>query len=725
MKKRKISLFALFAVLFSASLFVTVSFAKTADGESYKTLSYKPLPSLEEIVSLPEYDGRDYGIITPVKDQGSTNLCWAYSSIAASEASIVRSGLKPLDEVNLNPTAAAYRVNNRAGDPLGNTSGNYVSGDFTTFTGNPSKIATIFSGWWGPVSGANATVDPFENSEFRLENAVHIPENKNDPALRIAEIKKAIAKYGAVTFQYNNRNNIYYYNPKNEKGGSSYPHACAIVGWNDNIPAENFAPDGATMNGGWLIKNSYSSLPSGYPYFYISYDNTSSSMYAFSYVERKAYDRNYYYDGDIDDFPLRNDKHVANVYRAGSEVSGKTEKITAVNVGVEGNGYTLEAEIYTGLSSPFESENAPVAGGKSVAKKTMSFDYGGYVTMRLDEPVSLSAGEWFSVVVRVVEGNAKIRLGVKNSKTLSYAGSYGNYVKFENYVGRIKAFTTFYETETHAHSLKKIEKRDATCVADGNIEYYVCESCGKLFSDGEGVNEITAADTIVAARHSLRKIEKRDATCVADGNIEYYVCESCGKLFSDGEGIKEINYSETVIPKGHSFGEWIDEIPPDSERDGVKGHRDCLICGKHFDRENNEITDLTIKKDQESSSETESGSDKTEESESEDGSQSESMADTDAPQESESDLPNSEGEDNIGSASSESKSGEESSSSDEQSGNSVSSGEQSSNSVSSGNNGGEDKNESSCMSALSAGATLFNAVIIIAAVCLLIKKRRQ
>ena len=665
MKKRKISLFALFAVLFSASLFVTVSFAKTADGESYKTLSYKPLPSLEEIVSLPEYDGRDYGIITPVKDQGSTNLCWAYSSIAASEASIVRSGLKPLDEVNLNPTAAAYRVNNRAGDPLGNTSGNYVSGDFTTFTGNPSKIATIFSGWWGPVSGANATVDPFENSEFRLENAVHIPENKNDPALRVAEIKKAIAKYGAVTFQYNNRNNIYYYNPKNEKSGSSYPHACAIVGWNDNIPAENFAPDGATINGGWLIKNSYSSLPSGYPYFYISYDNTSSSMYAFSYVERKVYDRNYYYDGDIDDFPLRNDKHVANVYRAGSEVSGKTEKITAVNVGVEGNGYTLEAEIYTGLSSPFESENAPVAGGKSVAKKTMSFDYGGYVTMRLDEPVSLSAGEWFSIVVRVVEGNAKIRLGVKNSKTLSYAGSYGNYVKFENYVGRIKAFTTFYETETHVHSLKKIEKRAATCVADGNIEYYVCESCGKLFSDGEGT--------------------------------------------------KEIDYSETVIPKGHSFGEWIDEIPPDSERDGVKGHRDCLICGKHFDRENNEITDLTIKKDQESSSETESGSDKTEESESEDSSQSESMADTGEPQESESDLPNSEGEDNIGSASSESKSGEESSSSDEQSGNSVSS----------GNNGGEDKNESSCMSALSAGATLFNAVIIIAAVCLLIKKRRQ
>ena len=58
MKKRKISLFALFAVLFSASLFVTVSFAKTADGESYKTLSYKTLPSEEEIIALSAYDRR-------------------------------------------------------------------------------------------------------------------------------------------------------------------------------------------------------------------------------------------------------------------------------------------------------------------------------------------------------------------------------------------------------------------------------------------------------------------------------------------------------------------------------------------------------------------------------------------------------------------------------------------------------------------------------------------
>ena len=36
------------------------------------------------------------------------------------------------------------------------------------------------------------------------------------------------------------------------------------------------------------------------------------------------------------------------------------------------------------------------------------------------------------------------------------------------------------------------------------------------------------------ARAFFKENRKIDATCVADGNIEYYVCESCGKLVSLG-----------------------------------------------------------------------------------------------------------------------------------------------------------------------------------------------
>ena len=407
---------------------------------------YRALPSEDAIASMSKFDGRDYGIVTPVKDQGSTNLCWAYSSVAASETSILRSGINPSatpENLNLNPQAAAYRISNRASDPLGNTDGEYIAGDFTAATGNPSKIATLFSLWWGPVSGKSAAVDPFENSEYRLESAVNIPENKDNPELRIETIKRAIAKYGAVTFQYNNASNIYYYNPKNETGSQSYPHACTIIGWDDTIPADSFAPGGASRNGGWLIKNSYSSLPDGYPYFYISYDNTCSYTYAFSYSLREKYDRNYCYDGAINDFPLRNDRVVANVYRAaGSEAEGKTEVLKAVNIGISGNSYTVEVEVFTGLSDPFGSANPPTDGGKSAAKKTQSFDFGGYVTVSLDTPVELSKGEWFSVIVRITDGNAKIRLGEKNGRNLSYAGTSGGFTKIGNYVGRIKALTS-------------------------------------------------------------------------------------------------------------------------------------------------------------------------------------------------------------------------------------------------------------------------------------------
>ena len=407
---------------------------------------YRTLPSEDAIASMSKFDGRDYGIVTPVKDQGSTNLCWAYSSVAASETSILRSGINPSatpENLNLNPQAAAYRISNRASDPLGNTDGEYIAGDFTAATGNPSKIATLFSLWWGPVSGKSAAVDPFENSEYRLESAVNIPENKDNPELRIETIKRAIAKYGAVTFQYNNASNIYYYNPKNETGSQSYPHACTIIGWDDTIPADSFAPGGASRNGGWLIKNSYSSLPDGYPYFYISYDNTSSYTYAFSYSLREKYDRNYCYDGAINDFPLRNDRVVANVYRAaGSEAEGKTEVLKAVNIGISGNSYTVEVEVFTGLSDPFGSANPPTDGGESAAKKTQSFDFGGYVTVSFDTPVELSKGEWFSVIVRITDGNAKIRLGEKNGRNLSYAGTSGGFTKIGNYVGRIKALTS-------------------------------------------------------------------------------------------------------------------------------------------------------------------------------------------------------------------------------------------------------------------------------------------
>ena len=73
-----------------------------------------------------------------------------------------------------------------------------------------------------------------------------------------------------------------------------------------------------------------------------------------------------------------------------------------------------------------------------------------------------------------------------------------------------------------------------------------CSECEKLFSDEEGTTEITAADTVVAAKgHSLEKTEAKDATCTEAGNTEYWTCSECKKLFGDDQGTTEITAADT------------------------------------------------------------------------------------------------------------------------------------------------------------------------------------
>ena len=61
---------------------------------------------------------------------------------------------------------------------------------------------------------------------------------------------------------------------------------------------------------------------------------------------------------------------------------------------------------------------------------------------------------------------------------------------------------------------------------------------------------------------------------------------------SDAEII--YNATDCDINNGHSLGEWIAEVPATCTEDGVKGHYECPVCHKYFDKDRNEITDLAI-----------------------------------------------------------------------------------------------------------------------------------
>ena len=82
----------------------------------------------------------------------------------------------------------------------------------------------------------------------------------------------------------------------------------------------------------------------------------------------------------------------------------------------------------------------------------------------------------------------------------------------------------------------------ATCT-----ERAVCEACGKAYGELNANNHA-----------NLKHIDAKAATEDAEGNIEYWYCEGCGKYYSDKDGTKEIKKADTVtakLPKSPQTGD--------------------------------------------------------------------------------------------------------------------------------------------------------------------------
>ncbi len=110
--------------------------------------------------------------------------------------------------------------------------------------------------------------------------------------------------------------------------------------------------------------------------------------------------------------------------------------------------------------------------------------------------------------------------------------------------------------EALSHTFVKTEAKDATCTENGNKAYYFCSVCKKLYADEEGTTETTLAEQVIpASGHSLAKTEAKDATCTENGNIAYWTCGNCKNVYSDAEGKNATTLADTVIgAKGHNYG---------------------------------------------------------------------------------------------------------------------------------------------------------------------------
>lgn len=77
--------------------------------------------------------------------------------------------------------------------------------------------------------------------------------------------------------------------------------------------------------------------------------------------------------------------------------------------------------------------------------------------------------------------------------------------------------------------------------------------------------------------YTLQEVKAKEPKCTDAGNKAYYKCSVCGKLYTDQEGTNEVSANTVVVPaKGHSFT-WIIDREATEQAEGSR-HEECSIC---------------------------------------------------------------------------------------------------------------------------------------------------
>lgn len=77
--------------------------------------------------------------------------------------------------------------------------------------------------------------------------------------------------------------------------------------------------------------------------------------------------------------------------------------------------------------------------------------------------------------------------------------------------------------------------------------------------------------------YTLQEVKAKEPKCTEAGNKAYYKCSVCGKLYTDQEGTNEVSANTVVVPaKGHSFT-WIIDREATEQAEGSR-HEECSIC---------------------------------------------------------------------------------------------------------------------------------------------------
>lgn len=418
-----------------------------------------------------QYDARNYGYVTEPRHQSNSLLCWAFSASSVIESNMLKKQFEGADKdtLQISPGHLGYFFYHHVDDELGGTAGASIQVEGTNenyYTRGGNTICATFelAGWVGPVEEAKAPFVDGRATEYddsiayddisHMQNAYWVKASDKD------YIKALITEFGSVTvnckMEDSGKNII-----KCDDGTASYfyqgtdkvNHAITIIGWDDNYPKSNFKSCGntdtsnnnrpASEDGAWLIKDSYGNDGSRVNgCFYMSYEDAalgidSNKAVVYDVEGADNYDHNYFYDAacGLQTMAFRDSIYGANVFQAKGNKETGGESIEAVSFATASTAASYSIQIYTGLRSPQEN---PTSGRAVFAEpQTGSFAYAGYHTVKLDTPVMVPEGEYFSVVISLEKEDGTVSFMTDESYSNGWA----------KYTAAVEPGRSFYGTD--------------------------------------------------------------------------------------------------------------------------------------------------------------------------------------------------------------------------------------------------------------------------------------
>ena len=397
------------------------------DMETYYRLAEKE-PTRTSLPS--KYDSRNYGYVTPVKNQNPYGSCWAHAALACVETYMIKHGVRvgtgsvATTSLNLSETQHCFFTYTNAYDAEG-----MLKGDKTTPVGKNclnrggtgSMSAYTLQRWTGAASESDAALQYSKastvinsglDSKYAYNyNVCHVQNSVWVPAEDIEAVKQNIMEYGAGYLPFYSRSNTYICTKDESKYSN---HAVTVVGWDDSIAKNLFSPDKPSKPGAWICKNSWGTGCFDNGYCYISYEDTtllSNHIYFYDAEPINNYDHNYQYDGsfNFDDVykSLDNNSQIANIFTA---KGAETLNAVAFCTFDEAVSYTIR--IYKNPTTGNPSS------GTLMTTQSGSITFPGYYTIRLNKSVLLEARNSFAVVISLSSVGNNVTVPYNKSQEL-------------------------------------------------------------------------------------------------------------------------------------------------------------------------------------------------------------------------------------------------------------------------------------------------------------------